>query len=108
MRRSFPRSLRVALAGLALGAPTWTAPPPVHGQGAPPEVAPADDSTKRVTELDGTIAQPLAAGQFAEAVPPAREKLDLLGRIRGRDHWQTGDVRRDLETYQRLAVEPRE
>jgi tetratricopeptide (TPR) repeat protein len=63
---------------------------------------------KRVEKLDSAINERLEAGQFAEAVPPAREKLDLLERIRGKDHWRTGDARRDLETYQRLAGLPRE
>ena len=30
----------------------------------------------------------------------------LLVRLRGKDHWQTGDARRDLETYERLAAPP--
>src|SRR4051812_45207047 len=108
MRRSSPRSLPIALAVLALGAPSWIAPPSVHGQDAPPQVAPADDTMKRLKELDGTIARRLDAGKFAAALPPAREKLDLLGRTRGKDYWQTGDARRDLETLQRLAAVPRE
>ena len=110
MRWSPPRSLAVALAGLALGALPWTAPPQVHGQDPPPPAAPAPDAdlAKRVEKLDSAINQRLDAGQIAEAVPPAREKLDLLARTRGKDHWQTGDARRDLETYHRLAGLPRE
>ena len=55
-----------------------------------------------------TIGQHLDAGRIAEAIPPAREKLDLLVRLRGKDHWQTGDARRDVETYEQLAARPRE
>src|SRR5689334_18218447 len=110
MRWSPPRLLAVALAGLTLGALPWTAPAPVHGQDPPRPAAPAPDAdlAKRFEELDGAINRRLDAGQFAEAVPPAREMLDLLARTLGKDHWQTGDARRDLETYQRLAGLPRE
>src|SRR5262249_35055976 len=48
------------------------------------------------------------AGRIAEAVPPAREKFDVLERGLGKDHWRTGDARRRLETCQRLAGLPRE
>jgi len=110
MRWSPPRSLAGVLAGLALSAPPWAVPAPVHGQNPPPPAAPAPDAdlAKRVEKLDSTINQHLDGGQIAEAVPPAREKLDLVARTRGRDHWQTGDARRVLETYQRLAGLPRE
>ena len=92
------------------GALAWTAPPQLHGQDPPPPAAPAPDAdlAKRVEKLDGAINQRLDAGQIAEAVRPAREKLDLLARTLGKDHWQTGDARRDLETYHRLAGLPRE
>src|SRR5262245_24728513 len=110
MRWSPPRSLAVALAGLALGALLWSASPLAHGQDPPPPAASAPDAdlTKRVEALDNTINQRLDAGQIAEAVPPAREKLEVLARTLGQDHWQTGDARRDLETYTRLAGLPRE
>jgi tetratricopeptide (TPR) repeat protein len=110
MRWSPPRSLAVALAGLTLGALQWMASPPAHGQDPPPPAAAAPDAdlTKRIEKLDSAINQHLDRGQIAEAVPPAREKLELLARTRGQDHWQTGDARRDLETYQRLAGLPRE
>ena len=110
MRWSPPRSLAVALAGLTLGALPWTASPRLHGQGPPPPAAPAPDADleKRVEELDRAINRRLEAGQIAEALPPAREKLDLLARTRGKDHWQTGNARWDLVTYQRLAGLPRE
>src|SRR5262245_60197812 len=110
MRWSPPRSLAVALAGLTLGALPWTAPPRAHGEGPPPPAAAAPDAdlAKRVEKIDREINQRLDAGQIAEAVPPAREKLDLLERGLGKDHWRTGGARRDLETYQRLASLPRE
>src|SRR5215472_5994899 len=103
MRWSPPRSLAVALAGLGLGALPWTAPPRLNGQAPPPPAAPAPDAdlAKRVEALDSSINQRLDAGRIAEAVPPAREKHELLERGLGKDHWRTGDARRDLETYQR-------
>src|SRR5215831_6230704 len=110
MRWSPPRWLAVTLAGLTLGALPWAAPPRLHGQAPPPPAAPAPDAdlAKRVEKLDGAINQCLDAGRIAEAVPPARERLDLLERGLGKDHWRTGDARRNLETYQRLAGLPRE
>ena len=77
MRWSPPRSLAVALAGLTLGALPWTAPPQLHGQDPPPPAAPAPDAdlAKRVQKLDSAIDRRLDAGQIAEAVRPAREKL---------------------------------
>ncbi|HEX8199376.1 MAG TPA: tetratricopeptide repeat protein, partial [Isosphaeraceae bacterium] len=63
---------------------------------------------QRLQELDRAIAQHLDAGEIAEAIPPAREYLGLLERILGKDHWQTGDAHRSLETYQRLAGQTRE
>jgi CHAT domain-containing protein len=110
MQRLSRRSLAIALVAFVLGALLWTASPQLHGQDRPTAAAPAPDVelAKRVQELDGAINRHLDAGQIAEAIPPAREKLDLLQRTRAKDHWQTGDARRDLETYQRLAALPRE
>jgi tetratricopeptide (TPR) repeat protein len=108
MRRPVPRSLVPALAGLTLGAFSWTALPGLHGQAVAPPSAPASgaDLDKRLEPVDGAIKRHLDAGRFAEAMAPAREKLDLLERRLGKDHWRTGDARRDLETYTRLAGRP--
>ncbi len=110
MRWSPPRSLVVALAALAVGALAWPASPRLHGQEPPPPAAPAADAdlAKRVEKLDSAINQHLDAGRIAEAVAPAREKLDLLERRLGKDHWRTCDARRDRETYTRLASLPHE
>jgi tetratricopeptide (TPR) repeat protein len=98
------------LAGLILAALPWAAPPRLRGQGPAPPAAPAPgaDLDKRIEELDSSIKRALDAGQITEAVPPAREKLDLRERSLGKDHWRTGDARRDLEAYQRLATRPSE
>jgi tetratricopeptide (TPR) repeat protein len=68
----------------------------------------AADPAKRLKELDRAIAERLDVGQIAEAIVPAAHRLDLLKRARGKDHWLITDARRDLETYQRLAAQPRE
>ena len=89
------------------GRPSGAAPPQLHGQDPPPPAERPDaDLAKRVEKLDSAINQRLDAGQIAEALPPAREKLDLLASTLGKDHWQTGDARRDLETYHRPPACP--
>src|SRR5262249_49548013 len=116
MRWSPPRSLAVALAGLTLGALPWAAParphrpapPPPPPPPRPPGAAPDAARERRGGALDSPINQRLDAGRIAEAVPPAREKHELLERGLGKDHWRTGDARRDLETCQRFAGLPRE
>ena len=109
MRWPLARSRSLALMALALGVLAATPGPSARGQEAkPPPASNADaEMEKRIEDLDKTIGQHLDAGRIAEAIPPAREKLDLLVRLRGKDHWQTGDARRDLETYERLAARPR-
>ena len=89
---------------------TWTARTSALGQEAGPPAASDVDAKreKRIEDLDKTIDQDLKAGRIAEAIPPVREKLDLLVHLRGKEHWQTGNARRDLETYEQLAVRPRE
>jgi hypothetical protein len=107
---SLPRSLAFALASLTLGALPWAAFPRLRGQVVRPPAAadPAAALPKRVAELDSSIQERLEAGHIAQAIAPAQEKVDLLDRTRGKEHWQTGDARRDLETYRRLAFQPRE
>src|SRR5262245_47333287 len=110
MRRPPARLLTLALVALSLGVLTWVARTPTRGQEARPPAASDPDARleKRIEDLDKAIGQHLEAGRIAAAIPPAREKLDLLARLRGKDHWQTGDARRDLDTYERLAARPRE
>ena len=109
MRWSRARSRSLVLMALALGVLPGTNRPSAAGQEArPPAASDPDPKTeKRIEELDKAIRQQFEAGRIAEAVPPAREKLELLVRLRGTDHWQTGDARRDVETYERLAAGPR-
>jgi tetratricopeptide (TPR) repeat protein len=95
---------------LSLGVLTWIARTPTRGQEARPPAASDPDAKleERIKDLDKAIRQQVEAGRIAEAVPPAREKLELLVRLRGTDHWETGDARREAETYERIAALPRE
>lgn len=109
MRWPPARSRSIALMALALGILPWTTRTSVPGQEARPPARsdPEAKLEKRIEDLEKTIRQHVEAGRIAEAVPPAREKLDLLARLRGTDHCQTGDARRDAETYERIAALPR-
>ncbi len=109
MRWPHARSRALVLIALALAVRPWMTRASAAGQEArPPDASDADTKReKRIEDLEKTIDQNLAEGRIAEAIPPAREKLDLLIRLRGKDHWQAGDARRDVETYERLAAGPR-
>ena len=88
MRCPSARSRSLALMALALGVLPGTTRPSAPGQEARPPTASDPDPKleKRIEELDKAINAHLEAGRIAEAVPPAREKRDLLVRLRGRDH----------------------
>ncbi len=107
MRWHFDRSRTLALMALAMGALVATPDPGARGQEAKNPPASNADMEKRIVDLDETIGQHADAGRIAEAIPPAREKLDLLVRLRGKDHWQAGDARRDVETMDQLAARSR-
>jgi tetratricopeptide (TPR) repeat protein len=109
MRRPPARSRPTGLMALALCALAATPCPPARGQDAGRTPASNADAemAKRVDDLEKTISQQVDAGRIAEAIPPAQERLDLLVRLRGKDHWETGDARRDVETYEHLAARPR-
>jgi tetratricopeptide (TPR) repeat protein len=109
MRRLQARSLSMALIALFLGAWPCPAQTPSPGQQARPPAASGSDaaSEKRGAELDKAIDQHIEAGRIAQAIPPAREKLEIVVRLRGKDYWAADDARRDLETLERLAVGPR-
>src|ERR1700678_2788772 len=109
MRWPLARSRSLALMALALGAMPWAPGTSARGQQARPPAAAQPDAglEERLEKLGETIDRHLYAGRIAEAIPAARAKLDLLVRLRGKDHWQAGDARRDVETYEHLAARPR-
>src|ERR1700677_2844381 len=99
-------SLALIALGVIVATPSLSARAP---PGRPPAPRRPDASLeKRIGDLEKVISEHLDAGRIAEAIPPAREKLDLLVQLRGKDHWQAGDARRDVETYVRLATRPHE
>src|SRR5262249_10568730 len=100
----------LTLMALGLGLFPWTARTSALGQEAGPPAASDPDAKreKRIEDLDQAIDRHVEAGQIGEAVPTARGKRRPLVRLRGKDHWQTGDARRDVETYLRIASLPRD
>jgi CHAT domain/Tetratricopeptide repeat len=110
MRWPHARSRSLVLIALALAVRPWMTRPSAAGQESRPSDASDADAKreKRIEDLDRSIGQHLDASRIAEAIPLVREQLGLLVRLRGNDHWQTADARRDLETYERLAARPRE
>jgi hypothetical protein len=104
-RFRLPPLVLLVLLGASSTPGQTAAPPATTAQPAP---APEADLGQRLEPLDGAIEWHLDAGRIAEAVPPAREKLDRLERRLGKDHWRAGDARRDLKTYTRLAGRPGE
>jgi tetratricopeptide (TPR) repeat protein len=110
MRWTVARSRSLALMALTLAIMPCAPRTLVTGQEAKSPAAGDSDTKleKRLADLEKTIGQHVEAGRIAEAIPPARERLDLLVRLRGKDHWQAGDARRDVETYEQLAARPRD
>jgi hypothetical protein len=105
----WPPARSRTLALMALG--VLAATPGPSGRGQEAEHSPASkvdaEMEKRIAGLEKTIGQHVEAGRIAEAIPPARERLDLLVRLRGKDHWQAGDARREAETFEQLAARSR-
>ena len=61
------------------------------------------DDAKRVEALENQIADLEKKGQFAEAVAPAREVLEIRRRVQGEDHWETINARVESEKVARMA-----
>ena len=103
-----PRSLAVGLAALPWGLfrgrhlPSFTVKTL-----RPRPAAPAADLAKRVKKLDTVINQRSTRARSPRPFSGPGEARPPRGTL-GKDHWQTGDARRDLETYHRLAGLPRE
>jgi Tfp pilus assembly protein PilF len=110
MRWPPTQSRSLGLIALILGILPWTIRGSSPDQDDKPTAASDLDAklAKRVKDLEDTIRQHNEAGRIADSILPAREKLNLLIRLRGQNHWQTDDARRDLDKYERLAACPRE
>ena len=108
MRRPPARSRSLALMALALGALAATpALGPRPGSQAPAREQPgrgAGEADRGPRQDDRPAPR---GGPDRRGDPAGAEKLDLLVRLRGKDHWQTGDARRDVETYEQLAAPTR-
>ena len=89
-RRIFPG----ILAALVLAA---CAKPATADEKQPPKASVRTlqgDDAQQVESLTQTIDRLKSAGQFAEAVEPARKVLAICQKALGPDHWQTADARR--------------
>jgi hypothetical protein len=66
------------------------------------------DDAQQVESLTKTIDRLTSAGQFAEAVEPARKILAICQKALGPDHWQAADARRAVDDLRRIAALPEE
>src|SRR5262249_5055730 len=100
----------LAAAGLARAAgadpPDPKAPPPSEAAPPPKQLSEAD--TRRVAELPKAVDALRRAGQFAEAVAPARQVVVICEKALGPDRWRTADARRQVETLRTIAGLPEE
>jgi tetratricopeptide (TPR) repeat protein len=117
-RRDGPRrgAVLTLLAAAAL-ARAAVADPPDPKSAPPSEATPAPapapkslsgDDARKVAELRKAIDDLWRAGKFAEALGPARQAAAVCEQALGRDHWQTADARRRVETLDKIAGLPEE
>jgi CHAT domain-containing protein/tetratricopeptide (TPR) repeat protein len=66
------------------------------------------EDAKKAPALQKQIDELWAAGKFAEAVAPAEQLLALRQRVQGKDHWESSDATRSLETLRKAAALPAE
>jgi CHAT domain-containing protein/Tfp pilus assembly protein PilF len=64
------------------------------------------DDARQVEALTQTIDRLKRAGQFAEAVEPARKILATCQKALGPDHWQAADARRAVADLRTIAALP--
>src|SRR5262249_42897861 len=114
-RRPAMRRLILAFA-LPISALTLAAAEPAGKEPAPgaekkPTAPPRELSKADVERSRALFAKAVAlgrAGKYAEAQAPIREILELRTRVLGKDHFETGDARREIETLKKLAALPEE
>src|SRR5436309_39390 len=79
-------------------------------RGAEKPAAPLRELSKadaaRARELHAKAVAFGRVGKFEEAQGPVREILELRKRVQGEDHFDTADVRRELEILKKLAALP--
>jgi hypothetical protein len=103
-RRIFPR----ILATLVLAA---CAQPATADEKQPPQAAVRTlqgDDAQQVAALTKTIDRLKSAGQFAEAVEPARKIVAICQKALGPEHWQAADARRAVADLRTIAALPEE
>src|SRR5262245_50590019 len=95
--------------GFLLGSLAYPYLSPAQGQPGLSPLAPAADrpapipksltdaDARRVEALNKTIDQLRRAGQFTEAIEPAKQILAICEKALGPDHWQTADARREID-----------
>jgi len=64
------------------------------------------DDAKQVESLNKKIEQLKGAGQFVQAVEPAKQALTICQRACGPDNWQTSDARRAVDDSRKIAALP--
>jgi CHAT domain-containing protein len=102
------RISRRILAALVLAA---CAQPGTADEKQPPQASARTlqgDDAQQVELLTKLIDQKKSAGQFAEAVEPARKVLAICQKALGPDHWQTADARRAVDDLRKIAALPEE
>src|SRR5262245_12346621 len=86
---------------VALATTSWSAAPPVKGaRGLVAEQADWVTRTKREIDEHGH------AGRFEQAEQLTRQRVALLQRVLGSDHWHTQDERLHLQEWVRLTKVP--
>jgi tetratricopeptide (TPR) repeat protein len=64
------------------------------------------DNAQKAAALEKRIDELWAAGKFEEAQTPAEQLLTLRRRVQGKDHWETADANRLVETLRLAAALP--
>jgi hypothetical protein len=107
--RPVVRAFITLLPCLVLASEAAAQPDRGPGQDIPPwKRQLTSEAAARVAQLDQQIARLRRAGQFAEALEPAREAAETRTRLQGADHWQAADARRAVDDLRKIATLPEE
>jgi hypothetical protein len=103
--RPIVRALITVLPCLVLASDAAAQPDRGPAQDIPPWKRPlSSEPAAQVAKLEQQIAQLRRAGQFAEAIEPAREVGEIRTRLQGADHWQAADARRAVGDLRQIAA----